>query len=94
MASLARRWRRLVKQHQGPIHRLFERMAGRACNVLMTAFEWKCRLVVIEERRSPFVAVVAGRAVITTRAELVCVRILMAFIAGLRGTGEFDVQHR
>ena len=60
----------------------------------MAALEWKCRLVVIEERRSPFVAVVAGRAVTAACAELVCVRVLVTLIAGLRGAGEFDVHHR
>src|ERR1017187_8693961 len=86
--SLAGCGRRLVKEHQVVAGLLLEGMAGRATNILMAALERKRGLLVIEERGLPLVAVVAGGAIAAARAELVGVRVLVAFAASGGGAGE------
>jgi len=56
MTSLAFCWSWLVEEHQRSIHRFLEGVAGRAGNILVSAFERESRLLVIEERRAPLVA--------------------------------------
>ena len=85
MAGLAGLGRRLVKQHRVSVHQLLERVAGRAGNILVAALERERRLLVVEERGLPLVAVVAGGAVVALRAELVGMRILVAFAARYGG---------
>ena len=93
MASRTGRGAGLVKQHQVAVHRFLERVAGRTGHILVAALERKRRLLVIEERWLPLVAVVATCAVVPTRAKLVRVRILVALAAGNRGRCELNVEH-
>lgn len=94
MTSLAFCWSWLVEEHQCSIHGLFEGVAGRAGNVLMSAFEREGRLLVIEERRTPLVAVVARGTVAGLRPELVCMGVFVALVAALWSTRKVHMEHR
>lgn len=59
----------------------------------MSAPERKNRLAVIEERRPPLIAVVAGRAIVAACSELVGVRIGVAFVASLGRALELNMHH-
>lgn len=59
MAGLAGSWRRFIKEHQVATYCLLQGVTGRARNILMAAFERKLGLLVVKERGTPFVAVVA-----------------------------------
>lgn len=92
VASFAGLWRGLVKEDEVSAHRLFKRVAGRAGNILVAAFEGKCRLIVIEQRRPPLVAVMASGAVAGLGAELVCMRVLVAVPASRGSTLELNMK--
>ena len=93
MACLAGRWRWLVKEHHVVGDRFPEGMASRACNLLMGTLERESRLFVIEKRGPPFVAVMAGGAVIGASTELVSMRVLVTLVARPGSTGEINMQH-
>lgn len=68
-------------------------MASRACDILVSTPKGKYRLVVIEERRPPLIAVVAGRAIVAACSKLVGVRIGVAFAASLGRALELNMHH-
>lgn len=84
----------LIEHYWLSIDRLPIGMAGRAGNILVGAFERKRCLLVIKERRLPLVAVVARCAVFATCAELVGMRIFVAFAALRRSLRKRDMDHR
>jgi hypothetical protein len=94
MTNIAGGGRRFVKEHQIAFHRFFENVACRAGNILMSALERKRRLFVIEQRRPPFIAVVASSAIAGLGPELIRMRVLVALSARNRGMREIDVRHR
>ena len=81
MTSFASFRCRLVEEHETAVHRFLQRMARRASDVFVSPFERESGLVMIEERRLPFIAVVASCAIVGPGAELVGMRILMAIAA-------------
>ena len=93
VASLACDRRGLVEEDVLPIYLLLELVAVSAGNSLMAALEGERGLFVIEERRLPFVAVVAGGTVAFLFGKLLAVRIFVALAACLRSLAEVDVQH-
>lgn len=93
MAILASLGGRFIEQDKVPIHRLLERMAGRAGYIFMAAFKRKCGLVVIEERGPPLMTIVTSCTVVAACAELVPMRICVAIPAIHRGFCEVDVPH-
>ena len=92
MAGIAGCGCRLVKEHQVAANGLPEGVASRAGDILMAALERECRLLVIEKRRLPLVAVVAGGAVAAARPKLVSVGVLVALAASDRSALELNVQ--
>lgn len=93
MASLAGCWSWLVKEHQISVHWQLEDVAGGTGDILMPALEREDCFLVIEERGPPFVAGVAGGAVVRFDAELIGMGVLVAE-AALRGRAcEIDVLH-
>jgi len=85
--------RRLVEEHETPVYRLLQCVACRTGNVFVTSFQRESRFVVIEERRLPFVAVVASSAIVGAGAELVGMRILMTIAAIGGGFREVHMPH-
>ena len=57
----------------------------------MSAFQGKNRLVMIEQRRLPFRAVVARFAILGALAKLIRMRILMTFAASAWSALKYDV---
>lgn len=84
---------RFIEENEVVVHRLPERMAGRARHILMAALQRKRRLLMVEQRGLPFVAVVAGLATVGARAKLVHVRIFVALAAGRGSTLELHMPH-
>jgi len=94
MAGFAGFGCRFVKQNEVSVYELFERVTRGTGDILMAALERESCLLVIKKGWLPFVAVMAGSAIAALRLELVGMRILMAFAALCRGTGELNMQHR
>lgn len=84
----------LIKEDVFAVYRFDYLMTCRACNVLVSAFEREICGVVIKERRLPLIAVMTCRTVILPRAELIGVRILMAFVACFRRFSKANVHER
>lgn len=93
MASLASNGSRLVEKYEIVSHGFLEGVARRAGYILMTALQGKRRFLVIEKRRLPLVAVVAGCAIVCAPAKLLGVRILMALTASGWSGCELNVGH-
>ena len=94
MAIRTRRRAWLVKQHRISVYRPLRGVAGRAGDILVSAFEGECCLFMIEERWLPLVAVMATAAVVSAYAKLICMRILVALAASNGCRCEIDVDHR
>lgn len=86
--------RGLVEENVLTVHLFLELVAIGAGNAFMAAFERERCFLVIEEGGFPFVAVVAGGAVVFLVGELLAVRILVAVAALLGGLGEINMKHR
>ena len=82
-----------IKKHHRAIYRLAQLVAVGASDLFVRALQRERCLLMIEERRLPLVAVVAGRAVAGARSELIGVRILVAFRARSRSGGEIHMDH-
>ena len=93
MASLAGCWGWLVEEHLDSVHGLLENVASGTGNILMPTLEREGCLLVIEEGGPPFVAVVAGGAIVRLGAKLIGVWVLVAEAAILGCAGEIDMQH-
>jgi len=93
MAIHARGWRGLVKQNQVSFYLLLKCVTRGAGNVLVAAFERKVRLVVVEERGPPLIAVMAPGAIVCPRSKLAGMRVLMAVATIRRGFRELHVRH-
>lgn len=59
----------------------------------MSSLQREIRLLVIEERRAPFVSVMATCAITIASAKLAVMGILMTLIAAQRSTGEINMKH-
>ena len=86
--------RRLVEKHIFTIYRLDYFVACGAGYVFVPALEREVRRVVVEKRGLPLIAVVAPRAVILLRAELVGMRIFVAFVASFGRVNEAHMHKR
>lgn len=93
MAIHTRSWRGLVKQNQVSFYLFLERVTRGAGNVLMTAFQRKVRLVMVEKRGPPLIAVVASGTIVCPRPKLAGMRVLMAIATISRGFRELHVRH-
>ena len=89
----ARRGSGLVEENILPVDGARLGVTRRALHVLMSSLERKVRAVMIEERRTPLVRVVARRAVIGPCGELVAMRVLVALGAGRRRALELHMHH-
>ncbi len=91
MTICARGGRGLVKQNISSIHRLLKSVTGGTSHILMSTLKWKDSLIVIEQRRPPFVGIVTRCAVIGARAKLIGVRVFVALAARHGGFFELNV---
>ena len=91
MAVRARSRCWFVIKHVSAVYLPLQRMAFRACNILVASAERERCLAVVEERRSPFVAIVASRAIIHAGSKLLSMRVFVAFCALCRSPGEVDM---
>lgn len=93
VAGRARCRRGLVEEHGLSVDGLLIGMTGGAGNILVRAFEREGCLLVVKERRLPLVAVVARRAILAVRAELVEMRVFVAFAALGGGLRKRNMHH-
>jgi len=94
MAGSTRGRRRLIEKYRLTFHLSLVRMTRGARNILVSTFQREDRLLMVKERRPPFLRVVAGRAIIHLLPELVAMRILVTIRTTRRGLCKLHMHHR
>lgn len=86
--------RRLIEEHRVAVDNSLQSVARGASHILVPPLQGKSSLLVIEQRRLPFVWVMTFRALRAAGPELIRMRILVTITAIDRGFGEFHLAHR
>lgn len=94
MAGFASRRCWFVEKDEVACDRLAQGMTRRTRYVFVSSLQRERSLVMIEERRSPLVRIVAARTIVGSLEELTCVRVFMAISAAGWRIGKPHMNHR